>query len=122
MAIILEEAIFQRLDEIIEKYESMGHQLGDPKIISNRAEFLRISREQSDLSTIVEQYNLYKETLKRRNDTEELINGNSSDPEMKELALEEKGILEKELSRVENNLKILLLPKDPHDEKNIIME
>ncbi len=122
MAIILEEAIFQRLDEIIEKYDNMGHQLGDPKIIANRAEFLRISKEQSELSTIVEKYNLYKDVLKRLNDAEELISDNSSDPEMRELALEEKDILEKELSKVEGELKILLLPKDPHDEKNIIME
>lgn len=122
MAIILEEQIFHRLDEIIEKYELMGHQLGDPKIISNRAEFLRISKEQSELSTIVEKYNLYKDILKRLSDAEELINDSSSDQEMRELAAEEKGILEKELSETEASLKILLLPKDPHDEKDIIME
>lgn len=122
VAIILEEEIFHRLDEIIEKNETMGHQLGDPAIIANRSEFQRIAKEQGELLPIVEKYNQYKNIVKRLNDAEELISDTSSDPEMRELASEEKDVLVKELASVESELKFLLLPKDPHDEKDLIME
>jgi len=122
MAIILEEGIFQRLDEILKKYQQMGHLLGDPKVIANREEFQRIAKEQSELAPIVEKYNYYKETLRRLTEAEEIIGDATIEPEMRELALEEKENLERVLTRVEEDLKILLLPKDPRDEKNIIME
>ncbi len=122
MTILLEEEIFHRLDEVIEKYHNMGHLLGDPKVIANRAEFQRIAREQGELAPVVEKYSRYRDVLKRLKEAEEIIDDISTEPEMKGLALEEKENLERDLKKIEGELKILLLPKDPRDEKNIIME
>lgn len=122
MTILLEEGIFHRLEEIIEKYNNLGHLLGDPKTIANRAEFQRIAKEQRDLAPIVDKYNHYKDVLKRLKDAEDIIKDVSSEPEIKELALEEKNNLEIEMEEIEGELKLLLLPRDPRDKKNIIME
>lgn len=122
MAIILEEEIFQRLDEILKKYHQIGHLLADPKVIANRGEFQRIAKEQSELAPIVEKYNHYREMEKRLKEAEEIIKDAAIEQEMRELALEEKENLTRELTEAEGDLKILLLPKDLKDEKNIIME
>ena len=122
VAIILEEEIFDRLNEMIEKYDNLGSQLSDPKIISNRGEFQRLAKEQGEIVNVVEKYSHYKDVLKKLNEAEEIIIDISSDPEIKELATEEKDILAKELQVLEEDLKLLLLPKDPNDEKNIIGE
>lgn len=122
MALILEEEIFHRLDEIIEKYNNLGHLLGDPKVIASRGEFQRLAKEQGELAPIVEKYNQYRYLLKRLKEAEEIIGDISAEPDIKELALEEKENLERGLKEIEGKLKILLLPRDPRDEKNIIME
>src|SRR3990167_5114910 len=122
MAIILEEEVFHHLDEILKKYNEMGHLLGDPKVISNRGEFQRVAKEQAELVPIVEKYDYYKKILKRINEAEEIISDSSSDSDIRELAEEEKNSLEKELEDLEKEIKLLLLPKDPRDKKNIIME
>ena len=122
MAVILEEEIFNRLNEIMEKYNTMGYLLSDPKIIANRGEFQRIVREQGELTPIVDKYNHYREALRKLNETEEILEDISTEQEMKELALDEKEVLAGELRKLDEELKLLLLPKDPHDEKNIIME
>ncbi len=122
MAVILEAEIFNRLNEMIEKYHEMGHLLSDPKIIANRGEFQRIAKEQGELTPIVEKYNQYKEVLKRLNEAEEIIGDIASEQEIKELALEEKDVLTGEMKELEEELKLLLLPRDPYDEKNIMME
>lgn len=122
MAVILEESIFNRLEEIIEKYNGMGILLGDPKVIANRAEFQRIAKEQGEMTPLVEKYNQYKALAQKLAEADELINDDATDDDMKELALEEKTVLEKEMGGLEGEIKTLLLPKDPRDEKNIIME
>ena len=122
MTVILEESIFNKLEEIIEKSYNMGTLLGDPNVIANRGEFQRMAKEQGELSLIVDKYNQYKDVSKKLKEAEELINDVSSESDIKELAIEEKAILEKELTGIEAELKALLLPKDPRDEKNIIME
>src|SRR3989337_1457404 len=119
---MLEESIFNKLEEIIEKYNNMGTLMGDPNVIANRGEFQRMAKEQGELSLIVDKYNQYKDVSKKLKEAEELINDVSSESDIKELAIEEKAILEKELTGIEAELKALLLPKDPRDEKNIIME
>lgn len=122
MTVIMEESIFNRLEEIIEKYNNMGVLLGDPKVISNRAEFQRIAKEQGELTPLVEKYNEYKGLAQKLAEADELINDAATDDDMRELALEEKTVLEKEMGGLEGEIKTLLLPKDPRDDKNIIME
>lgn len=122
MAITLGKEIFNRLDEIIEKYNSAEQLLSDPRIIANRGEFQRLAKEQAEFAPIVEKYNHYKSILKRIREAEEIIDDKSSEPEIRELALEEKENLSVELKEMESELKLFLLPKDLYAEKNIIME
>src|SRR3989304_3738123 len=116
----MEKSIYNRLEEIREKYNGISFLLGDPEFIANRAEFQRIVKEQGELTPIVEKYNQYKELSEKLEEAEELINDASTDDDMKELALEEKASLEKEIEGVEAEIKTLLLSKDPRDNKNII--
>ena len=98
---MLEESIFNKLEEIIEKYNNMGTLMGDPNVIANRGEFQRMAKEQGELSLIVDKYNQYKDVSKKLKEAEELINDVSSESDIKELAIEEKAILEKELTGID---------------------
>src|SRR4030067_103108 len=118
----MEKSIYNRLEEIREKFNGISFLLGDPEFIANRAEFQRVVKEQGELATVVEKYNQYKELSEKLEEAEDLINDGCSEEDMKELASEEKKILEKEIEGVEAEIKTLLLSKDPRDEKNIIME
>lgn len=118
----MEKSIYNRLEEIREKFNGISFLLGDPEFIANRVEFQRVVKEQGELAPVVEKYNQYKELSEKLEEAEELINDVSSEDDMKELASEEKKILEKEIEGVEAEIKTLLLSKDPRDEKNIIME
>lgn len=110
--------MFERLEAIKERNEFITNELTKPEVISNVSLTTKLSKEQSDLSEIIECYDAY---LKAKNDYEE-AKELAKDPEMAEFAMEEE---EKQLARqkeLEKELEILLLPKDPNDGKNIIVE
>lgn len=110
--------MFERLEAIKERNEFITNELTKPEVISNVSLTTKLSKEQSDLSEIMECYDAY---LKAKNDYEE-AKELAKDPEMAEFAMEEE---EKQLARqkeLEKELEILLLPKDPNDGKNIIVE
>ncbi len=110
--------MFERLEAIKERNEFIANELTKPEVISNVSLTTKLSKEQSDLSEIIECYDAY---LKAKNDYEE-AKELAKDPEMAEFAMEEE---EKQLARqkeLEKELEILLLPKDPNDGKNIIVE
>ncbi len=92
----------------------------DPEVISDHREFQRLSKEQSDLAPLVEKINEYKRVLKETGDAEELLQ--SGDADMKELAQAELSDLKEKIPSLEEELKVLLIPKDPRDEKNVILE
>ncbi len=118
----MDESIYNRLKEITEKYNGISALLGEPEFIANRVEFQRIVKEQGELTPIVEKYNQYKELSKKLEEAEELINDASTEDDMRELALDEKASLEKEIAGVEAEITTLLIPRDPRDNKNVIME
>ena len=110
--------MFEKLEAIQERNDAITKELTKPEVISDVKKVTKLSKEQSDLSEIIECYNAY---LKAKNDYEE-AKELAHDPEMKEFAMEEE---EKNLSKqkeLEKQLEILLLPKDPNDGKNIIVE
>lgn len=110
--------MFERLETIKQRNEFITNELAKPEVISNVSLTTKLSKEQSDLSEIIECYDAY---LKAKNDYEE-AKELAKDPEMAEFAMEEE---EKQLARqkeLEKELEILLLPKDPNDGKNIIVE
>ncbi|MDI6864571.1 peptide chain release factor 1 [Thermodesulfovibrio yellowstonii] len=112
--------MLEKLMEVENKYEKITQTLSDPKVFSNKDEYMKYSREQAELEPIVTKFREYKRILKQIEEAEEMIK--SGDPDLKELAEEELQQLKKIKPQIEQELKILLLPKDPRDEKNVILE
>jgi peptide chain release factor 1 len=119
---MIEEGLIHKLEELHRKYGELGQLLSDPKIISNRSEFQRMAKEQSDLAEIVEEYKSYTETVRRIREAEEIGQDPASEPELKEMASLEIKSLEQEMAESEHRIKRLLLPKDPRDAKNVFLE
>jgi len=109
-----------KLLEIEAKYDHVIGSLARPEVLSNAQEYQKLSREQSELQPIAEKIQEYKKVLAGIEDVEEIIKG--SDAEMKQLAQEELEDLKKRRPVLEDELKLMLLPKDPRDERNVILE
>lgn len=110
--------MFDNLDEIEKKYEELTKQISDPAIIAKQEEWQKMMKEHSSLEPIVEKYREYKKVKQDLEESKELM----KDPEMKELAEEEMKESKEKLPQIEEELKILLIPKDPDDDKNVICE
>ncbi len=113
--------MYDQLQTIADHYEELGELLSDPEVISDTKRFMELSKEEANLRETVEVYQRYKEVETGIKDTEELLN-EKLDADMAEMAKEELSDLKKEKEAIEEQIKILLLPQDPNDDKNIIME
>ena len=112
--------MLEKFDELELRFEELTLQLADPEVISDRHRLEEIARERSNLGEIVELYRKYQQSS---SDLEEArILSNDSDVEISELAHEEKNRLEEEIEELDQELKFALLPKDPADERNVIVE
>ena len=107
--------MFDKLDFILEKYEELSQKVSDPEIINNQPVWQKYVKEMSDMEPIVKKYKEYKKTKNDLNDAKEMLD--SGDEELRELAKMEIGELEESIGTLEEELKVLLLPKDPNDEK-----
>ena len=110
--------LLEKLQKIEEKYTQIETQLGDPEIIKDREKYKNLSLELKKLQPVVEKAREYKETLKQIKENEELL----EDEELKELAKEEIKKLKEKEEKLRQEIKIMLLPKDEADEKNVILE
>jgi len=110
-----------KLEKIKNKYDSINEQLSDPGISSDREKLVSLTRERSDLSEIVEAYSRYAAVLKNIKGNKEIID-TVSDSELVSMALAELEDLKIERDKLEEEIKLLILPKDPNDDKDIIME
>jgi len=113
--------MFTKLEQLVQRYEELNSSLSDPKTIADNRLFQKLGKERSDLQELVEAYTRYKEIQKQLKENKEILE-QENDPQMREMAKEEFVELEKKLQELEANLKILLLPKDPNDDKNIYLE
>ena len=113
--------MFDKLDELVEKLEQIMKDLSDPDVVNDQARFRKLMKEQSDLTPIVEKYKEYKQAKQDEEDSLMILD-EESDEEMKELAKEELSEAKKAIERCEQELKILLLPKDANDDKNVVVE
>lgn len=113
--------MFDKLDELVEKLEQIMKELSDPDVVNDQARFRKLMKEQSDLTPIVEKYKEYKQAKQDEEDSLMILD-EESDEEMKELAKEELSEAKKAIERCEQELKILLLPKDANDDKNVVVE
>lgn len=112
--------MFHNLEDVVDRFREVEGLLSDPAVISDQPRYRELTREHSDLTEVVRVYGRYKQVLSEIEGNRELLQ--DSDPEMKELAREELPVLEAEQEDLEQQLKLLLLPKDPNDERNIILE
>lgn len=110
--------VHEKLEELEKKYEIIEQKLYDPNIIQNKEEYTRLVKEKSELEDIVTHFRELKKIMKEIINNKELLN----DPDFKELALEEIKQLEKKKEKLEERIKLLLLPKDPYDGKDILLE
>lgn len=110
-----------RLQAIEERYEEILEQLNDPQTAASQDTFRKLMKEQSDLTPIVEAFRKYKDARETVDYSLEILE-NETDEEMKELAKEELSETKKQVSALEEEIKILLLPKDENDDKNVVVE
>ena len=113
--------MFDKLDDMLIHYEELMLMLGDPAVTQDTKRFTRLMKEQADLAPIVEAYKQYKQAKQDVEDSLALLE-EENDEEMREMAKEELSDAKKRIEDLEHELKILLLPKDPNDDKNIILE
>lgn len=113
--------MFDKLESIEKRYQEVLDELGQPDAASDQNRFKKLMKEQSDLSPIVEAFRKYKNAKKTIEDSLEILD-TENDEELKELAKEELSEAKKEVETMEDELKILLLPKDENDDKNVVME
>ena len=113
--------MFDRLDDLLIQYEELMEELNNPYVVEDQKKFRKLMKEQADLAPIVEAYKNYKQAHQDVEDSVALLE-EESDEEMRELAKEELADAKNRIEELEQELKILLLPKDPNDEKNVMVE
>jgi len=113
--------MFDKLDDMLIHYEELMRMLGDPDVTQDTKRFTKLMKEQAELAPIVEAYKQYKQAKQDVEDSLAMLE-EENDEEMREMAKEELSDAKKRIEELEHELKILLLPKDPNDDKNIILE
>ena len=115
---MLDELLLSKLDAVEIRYEELSGKLSDPAVLGNRQTFQKMSKEHADIRELVAAFRQYRELDKRVSDAREM----QKDPEMRELAYDEEKQILAEQGQLEERIKILLLPRDPNDDKNIMLE
>ena len=113
--------MFDKLEDILIRYDEIMNELNEPDVTNNQARFRKLMKDQSDLTPLVEAYTEYKKCKETVSDSLEMLEA-ESDEEMRELLKEELSEAKDRIEQLEQELKILLLPKDPNDDKNVIVE
>ncbi|NVN99703.1 MAG: peptide chain release factor 1 [Geobacteraceae bacterium] len=110
--------MLDKIEELERRFQELEALLSDPTVIANQPEFRKFSREHSDLSPLVDAYRRYRKVLEEIAENRDML----ADPEMKEMAEEELKSLAEEQERLDSEIRLLLLPKDPNDSRNVILE
>jgi peptide chain release factor 1 len=110
--------MLEKIEEIERRFQELEALLSDPAVIGNQTEFRKLSREHADIAPLVDAYRQHRKVLEEIEGNRELL----SDPDMKEMAEEELKSLEERREELEKEIRLLLLPKDPNDSRNVILE
>ena len=113
--------MFDKLDDIVNRYEDITAELSNPDVVNDQTRFRKLMKEQNNIAPIVTAFTEYKECKKNIEDSLTMLD-EESDDELRELAKEELSEARKRSEELEEELKILLLPKDPNDDKDIVVE
>ena len=110
----------QKLDEIEGRFEELTRQMADPATISDGDAYRKVAKARADIEEVVTKYRDYKDVKRHLDEARPMLE--DADPELRQMASDEVRTLEPEIARIEEELKVLLLPKDPLDEKNVVLE
>lgn len=110
-----------QLEGLVAHYDELQEMMADPEVINDTKRYMEVSKEEADLRDVVQKYRKFKADKKEIADNKDII-ANESDSDLVEMAKEENNDLEDEIAQLEDEIKILMLPKDPNDDKDIIME
>ena len=113
--------MFENLDSVVDKFKDLEVKVADPEVIADMENWTKLMKEHADLEPVVNKYLEYKDNLKNLEEDKEML-GTTGDSEMEELLKDEISTLEEQIENDQEELKILLLPKDPNDEKNVFIE
>ena len=114
-------SILDKLEGLVSRYEEVGTLITDPNVISDQKRYVKLTKEYKDLGDIMKARKEYMDSLQTLQDAKEML-ATEDDPEMKEMAREEMATAEKHIPEMEERIKLLLVPADPEDDKNVIME
>lgn len=114
--------MFEKLSFLEQQYEELAKKISDPDIIADQEQWRKLCKEHSDLTPIVEKYREYKQNKQTIDEAAEMMNDSDTDKEFKEMLVSETKEAKANIERIEDELKILLLPKDPNDDKNVMVE
>jgi peptide chain release factor 1 len=112
--------MFQRIKEVEKRYEELEKLLSDPAVIANRSEYQKCAKEHADLTALIEAFRLYETTGRQLDEAQQMLR--DGDEELREMAKEEIPQLKQKIEELEQRITVLLLPKDPNDDKNVILE
>jgi peptide chain release factor 1 len=112
--------MFERLEQIASRFEDLGQQMADPEVLSDHEKYQKIAKQHRELEPVVEKFREYRQVKQGIADARLMVN--EQDPEIRAMAVEELTLLEERGPKIEEELKLLLLPKDPNDEKNVVLE
>jgi len=113
--------MFERLESVVNKFQKLEEDLGNPDLLSNQKEYQQVARERAELAPIAEKYAHYKKLKEQLQENQALLD-REEDQEMRDLIRDEIGGLKDRLEAAENELKLMLAPKDPNDDRNVILE
>ena len=114
--------MFDRLNSVVQRYEDLTEQMADQAVLTDLPRLQQVAREQRDLEAVVTAFRRYNDVVAQIADAQEMFNASADEPEMRSMAQEELTALNGERESLEASLKLLLLPKDPNDERSVIME
>ena len=118
---MMQQEVLDKLENVVEKYEELNQKLGDPEVMNNSQKYQELLQEHASLKKIVEKYERYQQLREQKEEAEEILEM-SDDEDMQELANSELEEVEPEIEQLENNLPLMLIPDDPDDEKDVIVE
>lgn len=114
--------MFEKLSFIEQQFENLAQRISDPEVIADQETWRKLCKEHSDLSPIVDKYREYKQNKNTIDDANLMLDDPDTDKEFKEMLIEEIKEAKENIATIEEELKILLLPKDPNDDKNVMVE
>jgi len=114
--------MFKKLEAVSEKYDELTRLLSDPAVAADHQKYQKYSKERSDIEDVVDHYRGYRDILKQVREAEEIVSDKKADPELRGMADAELKDLRPRAGQLEQELRLMLVPKDPRDEKNVFLE